>query len=371
MALPLLGLTPAVQMMVTAAQGFCSSLLNVAVGSVLNAVFKAFGGVALWLQWLILQVQAQTRLSTSAGPDVDSFVGDFGLTRLPGVQATGALTFSRITATQPILIPVGTQAITADRSVTAAVTADSTNSLWNGSGYLVPAGTASATVPAQATAVGTTGNAAAGSFANVASSIAFDSVTNGVAFTGGVNEESDAALRLRFVEYIGSLASAINSALLAAANAVQQGLKLQLANNVPLVGQYTLFVDDGSGNAPDGLISAVTTAVQAVTAEGVQPYVMRPNPLVAAVALNVIAAPTANASMVQLNVTNALNGLANGIPIGGVLSFFGLSAAAFAADPNVQRITAMTLNGGSSDLAASVGQLIELDAPTVSVTLAQ
>ncbi len=48
------------------------------VGSVLRAQFwTVYASIALWLQWLIVQVLATTRLATSLGADCDSFGADF------------------------------------------------------------------------------------------------------------------------------------------------------------------------------------------------------------------------------------------------------------------------------------------------------
>jgi phage-related baseplate assembly protein len=372
MNLSLLGFTVALQNMVTAAQGYCSQLLNFAVGAVIRAIFEANGGLALWMQWLILQVLAQTRLATSSGADVDSFVGDFGLTRLPGVAATGAVTFSRFTATQPALILPGAQVMTADQTITATVTTVTTNSLWNATsgGYLVPANTFTATVPAQATTVGLTGNISAGTIASITSVTTFDSATNATAFTGGINAESDAALRARFQQYIASLASAIPTAILEAANSVQQGLDLQFLGATPSVGQYTLYVDDGSGDAPDSLIDAVSLAVQVVTAEGMQPNVVRPSIVTANLNIAVTAAAGANASNVQINIQTAVSVYVAGLGIGNEMPFFKLVSMIYGADPTITLITSLTVNSGQSNLTVTAGQLIRLGSYPVSVTVA-
>ena len=75
----------------------CATVLDVSVGSVLRAIIEANASVALWMQWLILEVLALTRASTSNGADLDSWVADFGLTRLPAVVASGSARFSRAT----------------------------------------------------------------------------------------------------------------------------------------------------------------------------------------------------------------------------------------------------------------------------------
>ena len=65
-----------------AMQARCNQLLDFSVGSILRAITEANAAVALWLQGMILQVFGVTRLATSTGTDCDSFVNDFGMTRL-------------------------------------------------------------------------------------------------------------------------------------------------------------------------------------------------------------------------------------------------------------------------------------------------
>src|SRR6058998_521692 len=65
------------------------------LGPFIVAITYASALVGLVLQRLIQLVLAAARLSTSSGDDVDSFVADFNLARLPSAAATGLVTFSR------------------------------------------------------------------------------------------------------------------------------------------------------------------------------------------------------------------------------------------------------------------------------------
>ena len=101
MQLPLKNFATLVADMSATVQGVGSQLVDVSVGSVLRAVIEANASLALWMQWLIMLVLSLTRASTSSGSDLDSWMADYGLTRLPGVAATGSVTFARITAGRP------------------------------------------------------------------------------------------------------------------------------------------------------------------------------------------------------------------------------------------------------------------------------
>jgi hypothetical protein len=101
--------------------------LDSSVGSILRAITEANAAVSLWLQGMILQVLGVTRLATSTGTDCDSFVNDFGMTRLGASGALGSVTFSRFTATAQAVIPIGQQVQTADGTQTFQVIVDPTN----------------------------------------------------------------------------------------------------------------------------------------------------------------------------------------------------------------------------------------------------
>ena len=80
-----------------AVQGAAAQLVDLTVGSTLRAILEANASIALWLQWLILQVLRMTRASTSAAADLDSWMADYAFTRLPATAAGGGVTLSRFT----------------------------------------------------------------------------------------------------------------------------------------------------------------------------------------------------------------------------------------------------------------------------------
>ncbi len=145
-----------VEDMGAALQSSATALVDVSVGSVIRAIFEANASVVLWLQWLILQVLQTTRAATSTGPDLDSWMLDYGLTRLPASPASGTVTFSRFANSLAALIPVGAMVKTSDGSLSFSVTEDTTLSTWQSSpaGYVIPSGVSSADVPSPARRAG-------------------------------------------------------------------------------------------------------------------------------------------------------------------------------------------------------------------------
>jgi hypothetical protein len=61
-----------------------TAVLDFSIGSVLRALAEGSAWLGLWLQGLILQVLTLTRASTSNGPDLDSWMQDFTLSRIGG-----------------------------------------------------------------------------------------------------------------------------------------------------------------------------------------------------------------------------------------------------------------------------------------------
>ena len=60
MQLQLQNFTTLVQNMAAAVQGSATALVNLTTGSVLRAILEANASLALWIQWLIVQVLATT-----------------------------------------------------------------------------------------------------------------------------------------------------------------------------------------------------------------------------------------------------------------------------------------------------------------------
>ncbi len=357
-----------------AVQGAAQQVLDLTVGSVLRAVLEANAGLGLWLQWLILQVLQTTRAATSSGSDLDSWVGDFGLVRLAAVAATGSVTFARFSPVAAAFVPLGTLVRTSDGSQSFAVTADPTNAAFNAalSGYQIAAGTAAVTVPVAAAAVGTGGNVQAGTIRLIAAALAgIDTVSNPVATAGGLDGESDAALRSRFAAFIDSRSRATTVAVGYAISSVQQGLQYTIQENVSQAGVaqpgcFVVTVDDGSGNPSAALQSAVGAAVEAVRPLGSIWVVVPPTVVTASVAMAITTPPSAVHASVTAAVAAAITAFINALPVGSVLPWSRLAQVAYDASPSVTNVTGVTLNGGTADLTPGLGGVPKAATVTVN-----
>lgn len=334
--------------MAASAQGACSTLLDVTVGSVLRALIESSASVALWLQYLILQTLSMTRLSTSSGTDVDSWVADFGLTRLPPIPAVGSVVMTSFSpAAQAATVQTGALLKTGDGSQSFVVT---------GGPYVRPLGTASITVPVTASVAGTAGNVQAGTITILGTAIpGIDTVTNPLAMTAGAAAETDAALRTRFVTYLNTRSQATEMAIANAVASVQQGLSYVIQENTTpageaLPGNFNIVVDDGSGKPPASLLTSVFAAVNAVRPIGSNFSVNPPTLVPAAVSMSISTANAAIFQQTQNAVASALSSYIDGLPVGQALRFSRLAGLAYDATPDVLNVVSVSLNGGSSDV---------------------
>ena len=374
MQLSLQTFTSLVQNMAAAVQAAATQLLDLTTGSTLRAVLEANASVALWMQWLVLQVLQMTRAATSVGSDLDSWMADMSLSRLPAVPAVGSVTFSRYAATASSLVPAGALVRTGDGSLTFVVNKDITNSVWNVqlNGYIFGPGVASLSVPIVAQMPGSAGNVLANTISLIATAIpGVDLVTNAAATQNGLDAESDAAFRLGFQNYLQSRSRATISAIGYAISSIQQGLDFIIEENVDprgvsWVGSFIVTVDDGSGYPPSSLLSAVYMSVDAVRPIGSVFSVQPPSVVWANVTLTLsVTAGATHATVVSI-VASAVTVYINCLTIGELLPLTRLAQVAYDASGAVINVTQLQVNGGTTDLVSGSSGIIK--AGTVAVS---
>jgi uncharacterized phage protein gp47/JayE len=357
-----------------AVQGAAATVLDLTVGSVLRAVLEANAGLGLWLQWLLLQVLQTTRAATSSGPDLDSWMADFGLTRLPAATASGVVTFARFTSVAGAVVPVGTTVTTSDGSRNFTVVAGAGTPAWSATanGFTLPAGVAAVNVPVVAAVAGSAGNAQAGAITLIGAAIpGVDTVSNAAPTAGGLDAESDAALRARFAAYLISLFKATTAAIGYAVSSVQQGLHYTIQENVTQSGAaqpgcFVVTVDDGSGAPPAALLLAVSTAVESVRPVGSLWTVVGPTVLTASVGMTIATAPAVTHASITAIVATAVTGFIDALPVGATLPWSRLAQVAYDASPYVSNVTGVLLNGAVADIVPTPGQVVMAGGVVVS-----
>ena len=362
-----------VQNMAAAVQASATQLLDLTVGSTLRAVIEANASIALWMQWLILLVLRTTRAATSSDADLDTWMADLSLTRLPAIAATGIVTFSRFSPTMSALIPAGALARTADGTQTFAVSIDTTNQAWvaASNGYVVAAGVASLDVPVAALTYGGAGSVQAGAVSLLASAIpGIDAVSNASAIQNGLDAESDDAFRDRFQNFIASRSRATTVAVGYAISNIQQGLNYTIQENLdtsgqPRMGSFVVTVDDGSGSPSTALLSTVQVAVDAVRPVGSIFSVQPPDVVTVNVSLGITVAAGAAKAQVAGGVGNAIGSYINSLPIGASLPLTRLAQVAYAADATVINVTQLSANGNPNDIIPDASGVVK--AGTIAV----
>jgi uncharacterized phage protein gp47/JayE len=373
MQLQLLNFQTLVANAAAAVQGSARQLIDLTIGSTLRAILEANASLALWMQWLIVQVLASTRASTSNGPDLDTWMADFSFARLPSSPGAGQALFSRFTPTQSALIPAGATVRTTDGSQSFTVAADPTNVAWDATrfGYVIGAGIGGALLPIIASTPGTIGNVQAASITLLATAIAgIDIVSNPAPLAGGLDAESDSALRLRFTSFLASRARATPLAIGHGVLSVRQGLSYTLQENMApdgslRMGYFIVTVDDGSGAPPLSLLNQVASAIEAMRPVGSVYTVQAPTVMTANVSLAITTADGSPHATIAAGVAQSLIAAINTLPIAAPLPWSRLTQLAYAADPTVTNVTAVLLNTATADLVPQPFGLIK--AGTVQV----
>lgn len=372
-----------------AMQASSSSLLDFSVGSILRALIEANAGNALWLEGLCTTLLAVTRLTTSHGEDVDTFVEQFGLERNAATPAFGEVTFSRFTTTTQATIAAGTLdpgtlnlltqgalVYSSANQVTYSVYADDSNPNYDPdlNAYVVPIDTASIDVPVIAITAGAVGNVFSNQITTIASVIVgIDTVTNDQPFSNGENQESDSALKIRFVLYLNSLSKATEQAIEAAVAGVEGVARYKIVENEDILGNVLLgffyvVIDDGSGAASGTLLSNVQTAVGLVRGLTIAYSIYAPDPVPISISAHVFTDGTIPDDTVQTAALDALESYITDLGFDSLIAYSEIPRIIYDVNTSLSgnkyspiiNVNNYTLNGGTSDITL-VGREIATD----------
>lgn len=341
-----------------------AKISNTRSGSIALAVAQSLASAIVAVYQAIRHVYAVTRLATSSGADVDSFVNDYGLSRLPATfGSTGEDLHRNVNGVQ-LLVPPGGIMQTQVGGIQFQIIADATQAAWSPSlgAYVMGPSANDITVTVQALVAGSAGNVAANTITQIVSGIVgIDSVTNPSPVANGANAETDSALRVRFVNFISSLSKATKAAISAAISGVQSGLTFQLGDALMFSGAtwpgaFTVVVDDGSGAIPMGTLNAVSAAVAAVKALGDVFAVFAPTNVTINVTVNIVPAGGFTLAQADTAAQNAIIAYINARGVGVLVSYSGMGAV-IAALPSTSSYNNLKINTGTSDIAIAWNQL--------------
>jgi Baseplate J-like protein len=357
-------------------------------GSVLNALSQANAGNSLWLQALASTVLSLTRLTTSSGVDVDSFIEDFGYYRPPAFVSNGNVTFSRFTTTQVGVVPVNTIVTDSSNGLNFVITADVSNPNYNAStnSYNVAITDTSMTVPAICQTPGAIGNVTAGSIdtiQNPSTCPNIDTVTNSSAFVNGQDAASDTQTKQLFVLYIQGQSKATLQAIQFAVASVNIGTEQVINYNVvenynysgsPQLGFFYVVINNGTGTATSALINAVSSAVNLVRGLTIQyaVYAALTTALTITVKVHLVAQPTETQAQITTNINNSLINYANSLGFNSTFNYSKISELVYDSDPNIMNVlsgsNAPTLNSSNVDVSCDDNHVFSLPSSSITVT---
>jgi hypothetical protein len=377
--LPTQSFSTIVQNTASGIQGRAGRLLNFSIGSVFRAIAEGFAGIFLWFQALALQLLTAIRLNTSTGIDVDTFTADFmplvsGTTspRLGAQAASGQVVFARLSAgPSQVAIAVGATVQTTDHSQSYTVVGDPTYPTYNSffQGYYLQPNISSIVVPVQAVVPGALGNVGAGTITLITSTITgIDTVNNPAALTNGADQESDAALKLRFAAYILGLSRGdlygVQSAILGTGVTVQYDVVEDYnLDGSWHSGYFYVICDDGSGAPSNDFLTTVANAVNSVRPLGTMAGVFPPSVIQAAVSLTVGVASGYDEPTVESIVATTIAQNINGLGLGVSLPWSQIAGWAYDV-AGVNNVTAVLLNSLSGDAASLSATRTTLDGLT-------
>ena len=335
-------------------------LIDTSTGSVLRAIIEANAAIVLWVQWLVLLTLQTTRAATSTGTDLDSWMADFSLFRLPAATASGTLTLSRFSATVSAFVPVDMTIKTQDGAVGFAVKADPTNPAWQTTlnGYTLAPGVRSIDLPIVASVGGVSGNVLSNTITTIAFAVpGIDYASNEMPTRGGRDPESDLALRSRFANFLSSRSRATSDAIGYAIALVGADLKYVILENRDAAenvrpGNVLIIVDDGSGLLVDPMLTLLSLAVGAVRPVGTTFSIQPPQIVQVDVRLSVVLPPDVSISTTQSLLYASIGSYVGGLPIGGTLSVTRISQLAYKSEPRIVNISNVILNGQTEDIVA-------------------
>lgn len=361
MNIPTRNLTDVIRDMAAAITSSAGQLIDVSIGSVLRAIIEANAAIVLWGQWLVLLTLQTTRAATSKGVDLDSWMADFSLSRLPAATAIGIATFSRFSGTATAVVPGGTVVKTQDGSANFVVTTDLSNAAWQPafSAYSLAPGVMSVDLPIAASVGGLSGNVLANTITLLASAVpGIDTINNAAPTSGGADPETDAAYRARFTNFFAARSRATLDAIGYAISLVGSDLSYAIQENIDAagntrVGNMVIVVDDGSGTLTDTLFNSLSVAIEAVRAAGTTFSIQPPQIVDVQVSFSLEIPSTLSMTTLQSQLQSAIYEYIIDLPIGSSLSLTRISQIVYRVEPQIINVSDVVLNGQSTDLIAS------------------
>jgi len=247
--------------------------------------------------------------------EVPGFI--FGMEKEEEQHATGEVQYSRTGTSGEITIPVDSIVSTEDglRFKTTEV------------GTIANGNTDSNLIDVKAISAGKYSNVLADTITVMESPIpGAETVTNPSEATGGLDEESDTQYMERFFQYIEGLGVCNNSGIKAMAKSIEGVRSASIVEHFPPEASYnfTLYVEDGYGNATDTMIANVeekllgdgTEGNEGLKAAGINARVLAPTKVTQAITVEITPDGVLSESLIQYNVEKAITDYIESLELG-------------------------------------------------------
>lgn len=290
------------------------------IGIRIRVLAEEIFSIGAAVDWL----KSQTDPRTATGAQLDLLAQERGLSRKGAAFASGVLTFSVASALWfAAEIPAGTVCLTAGANPARYVTTQAA---------VLPQGSLSVAVPAQAQLAGNAGNVQAGTITVLATvPTALTAVTNAAAFTGGEDAEGDEALRARILASYAEPANGTNAAWYR-----QTALQVPGVDSVQVIprsngaGSVTLYLG-GRGCVPSpDTVRSVSDTLNALREIDVAVSVQAASPVPVDVSVTVKAAPGVEAAQAQAACVSAVKNYFLGLGVGDPAVLSAIGATLFA-----------------------------------------
>ena len=358
MKLPAISFNELIRDMSMAVTSSASTLIDVSVGSVLRAIIEANAALALWIQWLTMLMLQTTRAATSVGPDLDTWMADFGLDRKSANEARGNVTVARFNATSRSFIYPGALFKTGDGRRSYVVVRNASHAAWQeeNSAYLMVSGLFSIDIPVIASRPGSDGNVVSNSVSIIASPMAgIDTVINLNPFVGGRDSETDENFRVRFGGFFSSRSRATSGAIEFAISQTKEDIRYKITENSDAVGNFKagsvlVIVDDRTGQIRSDFFDAIASEVTKVRAAGISVILQPPavENLAITVCLN-ISSPQPDNVLTNL-ISDNIQEYLHSLRIGGVVSITHIACSIYRTNSNILNVSRLKINGHGDDI---------------------
>jgi hypothetical protein len=364
---------------VSVAQSVCPDLTDFSSGSPSLALMSVKAYSDLWLQWLVYNTFLNSRFFTTTGGGVDTWANDFGFSRSGATYANGFVTFTRFSATNQLVIPVGVICQTGDGTQKFITLPDIDNVYFDitTQRYLVPPGQLSVSILVQAVNPGIGGNVVPGAISLMYSSVTgVNKVNNPLAMAGGVDGEGDSSFKSRFVPYFNSRSSGTSSAIVNAILSIGSNLTYQvlenangtkldpLNNNVTIpntqFGFFTVYIDSGSQSITSAdTVLQVQNAINLVRPLSVDFWVTTPTLVPIDIEYLVNYQPGYNVANVRAIINSKITNYVNTIQPGAHLNYYTL-ASLINDTLGCKNVQFLIVAGVESNVGVAPGSIIKL-----------